>query len=327
MNDTPGRARKLTKGGAVAVALLLIGAALVGYAGYQYFTSSKAVRQLTVQNGDSVLLNYIGQYTNGQVFDTSLYSVAVNNGSYVKGPGFQWRGNASSYTPLNVSDVGTGQVIKGMDQGIIGMHVNETKTLVIPPSEGYGPLNPSLLEYLPIYQNITIVHTMNSTAFSTAFGQKPIQGQHFIDPFWHWTDFVVYNSSTSVTYDYTPDAGQTVYPYTYNSTVQPGYYGWPVKVLSIDSGADNGTGRITLYNEISPSMVKSDGGRNETSSTFTVWSLNSNGTATLNFNRPVVGRTLIFTVTLTYIYNPGTGRSVGTPSYSLALPERSIARR
>ena len=323
MNDTSGRVRRISKAGATLVVLLLVGLALVGYSGYQYFTSSKAVRQLTVQNGDSVLLKYIGQYTNGQVFDTSIYSVAVNNGSYVKGPGFQWRGNASAYTPLNVSNVGTGQVIKGMDQGIIGMHVNETRTLVIPPSEGYGPLNASLLFYLPIYQNITIVHTMNSTVFSNTFGQEPNPGVSFTDPFWHWKDSVVYNVSGTVTYDYLPNQGQTVYPYTYNSTVQPGYTGWPVRVISVDSSANNGTGRITLYNEIPISMVKNAGGRNGTSGTFTVWSLNSNGTATLNFNRPVVGRTLIFTVTVTYIYNPNTSKSAGTPSYSLVSPERS----
>ena len=45
MNDTSGRVRRISKAGATVVVLLLIGLALVGYSGYQYFTSSKAVRQ------------------------------------------------------------------------------------------------------------------------------------------------------------------------------------------------------------------------------------------------------------------------------------------
>ncbi|MBX8644055.1 MAG: FKBP-type peptidyl-prolyl cis-trans isomerase [Thermoplasmata archaeon] len=320
MSSSAGGSAGISRGGTMFIALLLIGAALVGYSGYQYIVSSKPVHQMTVQDGDSVLLNYTGQYTNGQVFDTSMYSVAINNGSYPKGPGFQWRGNQSNYKPLNVSDVGSGQVVQGMDQGIVGMAVNQTKTIVVPPQEGYGPLNASLLQYLPVYQNLTLVHSMNSTRFFNLYGQELHQGSTgtFTDAFWHWTDMILNDENGTVVYQYLPSEGQVVYPYSFNSTVEPGYSGWPVKVISVNSAANNGSGQVTLYNEISPSMIKALGGRNQTGSTFVLWSINSNGTVTLNYNRPVYGRTLIFTVTVTYINNPNTGKSAGVPSYAQA---------
>jgi peptidylprolyl isomerase len=67
--------------------------------------------------GDNVTVNYVGKLTNGTVFDAS-----ANHG----GAGFTF--------PL-----GAGQVIKGWDQGVVGMKVGGKRELVIPASLGYGP--------------------------------------------------------------------------------------------------------------------------------------------------------------------------------------------
>ena len=66
--------------------------------------------------GDVVTVNYVGSLTNGIVFDAS-----ANHGS----TGFTF--------PL-----GAGQVIKGWDQGIVGMKVGGKRKLVIPASLAYG---------------------------------------------------------------------------------------------------------------------------------------------------------------------------------------------
>lgn len=68
------------------------------------------------QNGDHVFVNYVGTLTDGKKFDSSY-----DNGA-----------------PIDFI-LGTGRVIKGWDQGILGMKVGEKKHLVIPPELGYGP--------------------------------------------------------------------------------------------------------------------------------------------------------------------------------------------
>ena len=67
-----------------------------------------------VKHGDSVKVHYTGRYDTGEVFDTSADS-----------------------EPLAFT-VGAGQVIHGIDQALIGMHIGETKELIIPPDQAYG---------------------------------------------------------------------------------------------------------------------------------------------------------------------------------------------
>lgn len=66
--------------------------------------------------GDSVTVNYVGALTNGTVFDAS-----ANHGT----TGFTFT-------------LGAGQVIKGWDQGIVGMKEGGKRTLLIPASLAYG---------------------------------------------------------------------------------------------------------------------------------------------------------------------------------------------
>ncbi len=320
MRDGAAAYSRISKAGAFVLVMLLIGAGLLGYVGYQYYVSSKAKPALTVQNGDSVYLNYTGQYTNGQIFDTSMYAIAKNNASFPKGPGFAWRGNSSAYTPLQVSNVGTGQVVAGMDSGILGMHANQTRFLVISPSQGYGPLNASLLSYVHTVQNLTATHTVNTTQFISSTGQRPYSGMTFTDPFWHWNDTVMSAQNSTVVYQYTPYVGMVVYPYSLNSRTDPGYGGWPVTVTGINSSSYGGLGQVTVRNDVSAGMVKSVGGQDQNGGSFVLWSINSNKTLTLNFNRPVVGRTLEFTVTITYISDPTTGKTAGIAGYALYAP-------
>jgi len=67
------------------------------------------------QAGDSVTVNYVGTLTNGTVFDSS---VARNQ----------------PFTFI----LGSGQVIKGWDEGLVGMKVGGTRKLTIAPDFAYG---------------------------------------------------------------------------------------------------------------------------------------------------------------------------------------------
>ncbi len=97
-----------------ATALIIIAAVLVG--GYFLINrNSTGMEAQTAQNGDVVGVHYTGKLVDGTVFDSSIP-----------------RGEPIEFT------LGTGAVIAGWDQGILGMAVGEKKVLTIPPELGYG---------------------------------------------------------------------------------------------------------------------------------------------------------------------------------------------
>jgi peptidylprolyl isomerase len=122
--------------------------------------------------GDNVSVYYTGSLANGTVF-----------GSNVGG------------RPLNFT-VGKRQVISGFDNAVIGMKLNETKTVTIPANEAYGQPNPSLIIQVPLNSFVTqnvqvgmiviqnsssgqargIVRTVNATSATVDFN-SPLAGQ------------------------------------------------------------------------------------------------------------------------------------------------------
>jgi FKBP-type peptidyl-prolyl cis-trans isomerase FkpA len=70
-------------------------------------------------NGDSVTVNYTGKLADGTTFDSNV------------DPKF---GHVSPFTFV----LGSGMVIKGWDQGVLGMKVGEKRHLSIPAELGYG---------------------------------------------------------------------------------------------------------------------------------------------------------------------------------------------
>ena len=68
-----------------------------------------------VKSGDTVAVHYIGTLQNGTEFDNS-----------------KKRGEPFTFT------VGAGQVIKGWEEGLVGMKVGGQRVLVIPPDKAYG---------------------------------------------------------------------------------------------------------------------------------------------------------------------------------------------
>src|SRR5207247_10877207 len=83
---------------------------------------------LKAQKGDTVSVHYLGRFPGGKVFDTSMEKEAKSPGLY---------NAARDYKPLQVT-LGTGKVIVGFEEALMGMKVHEEKKVVIPPEKAYG---------------------------------------------------------------------------------------------------------------------------------------------------------------------------------------------
>jgi FKBP-type peptidyl-prolyl cis-trans isomerase 2 len=77
------------------------------------------------QANDTVKVHYTGKLTTGEVFDSSL-----------------------ERDPLQFT-LGGGQMIKGFDEAVNGMELNEKKTVTIVSDEAYGPVREDLIQDIP----------------------------------------------------------------------------------------------------------------------------------------------------------------------------------
>lgn len=80
-------------------------------------------------SGSRVVVHYTGRFVDGRVFDSSV----------TRGEPFQFV-------------LGSGQVIKGWDEGIVGMRVGGKRILTIPPELAYG-----MTDYGPIPGGSTLI--------------------------------------------------------------------------------------------------------------------------------------------------------------------------
>ena len=101
------------------------------------------------QKGDTISVHYIGKFPGGKVFDTSMKAEAVKAGLFSP---------ARDYKPLQVV-LGAHQVISGFEEALMGMKVNETKEITLPPEKAYGrtgshPMAGKTLQFKLLVTNI-----------------------------------------------------------------------------------------------------------------------------------------------------------------------------
>jgi len=78
-----------------------------------------------VKSGDTVKVHYKGTLADGTTFDSS-----------------------EGRDPLEFQ-VGSGQIIPGLEKAIPGMEVGDKKTVEVPADEAYGPLDPAAKQAVP----------------------------------------------------------------------------------------------------------------------------------------------------------------------------------
>ena len=109
----------------------------------------RLMSEVTAQNGDTVSVHYVGKFPGGKIFDTSMKAEAIKAGLF---------NLARDYKPLQVV-LGKHQVIGGFEEALVGMRVNETKEITIPPEKAYGrsgnhPMAGKTLQFRLLVTNI-----------------------------------------------------------------------------------------------------------------------------------------------------------------------------
>lgn len=91
------------------------------------------------KSGSAVSVHYTGKLEDGTVFDSS-------------------RKRKDPFTFI----IGQGKVIRGWEQGVVGMRVGGTRKLVIPPHLGYGPDGspPNIPGNATLYFEIELLHVV-----------------------------------------------------------------------------------------------------------------------------------------------------------------------
>lgn len=80
---------------------------------------------MPIEKGNKVKVHYTGKLEDGTVFDSS-----------------------EGKEPLEF-EVGSGKVIKGFEEALVGMEKGEEKEITLPPEQAYGDVNPQLVQKIP----------------------------------------------------------------------------------------------------------------------------------------------------------------------------------
>ncbi len=79
-----------------------------------------------VENAKFVQIEYTGTFDNGEIFDTNV-----------------------GMDPLEFQ-VGSGSIISGLENGLIGMNLSEEKDITVVPEDGYGDYNEEFVLTVPL---------------------------------------------------------------------------------------------------------------------------------------------------------------------------------
>ncbi len=91
---------------------------------FAYFATTGDI--MTIKKGDKIKVEYEGKLEDGTVFDSS----------------------AKAGKPLEF-EVGSGMLIPGFDNAVVGMKKGEEKEVKIEPKDAYGESNPQLIKKIP----------------------------------------------------------------------------------------------------------------------------------------------------------------------------------
>jgi FKBP-type peptidyl-prolyl cis-trans isomerase 2 len=92
------------------------------------FSIRMELSRMTVKKGDKIKVDYEGFFDDGTIFDSSTHGDHSHPLEFV---------------------VGSGNVIPGFDNAVVGMEIDQEKTVKIPAADAYGEKNPDMMMKVP----------------------------------------------------------------------------------------------------------------------------------------------------------------------------------
>ncbi|MEM2909079.1 MAG: FKBP-type peptidyl-prolyl cis-trans isomerase [Candidatus Bilamarchaeaceae archaeon] len=239
--------------------------------------------QERAEYGDVVLVNYV-LWVDGKVRDSNIESVAQEAGIY---------NPLRTYKPLRVHLMlgPKNPYIPGFVKAIVGMKVNETKTVNISPEEAYGAYNNSLVYEVPLYYNKSMLEEVPLSYFE----ERNITVE----------EGASFNSDIGLVFiqNYTNDT--VTIAYFFNKGDVFNYMGIPQVVVDFDNltyTIKRDVKENKTYTTISPLT-----GRAVTLRVAKVL----NETFTVDENHPLAGKTLVYNLTLVELGKSGDFSGLG----------------
>ncbi len=128
--------------------------------------------RLVVEVGDRVTIDYLTRLEDGTIIDTSNEAYAKKYSIYDQDKQY------GGYTIT----VGKGQVIKGLETGMLGMRLHEQKRIQVTPEDGYGLPDQKKIRQMPRVKEmkrlkeLTLAFNATLKEFIDAFKQQPLVG-------------------------------------------------------------------------------------------------------------------------------------------------------
>ncbi len=251
--------------GILAILILVFGCTGTQPPVQQNTTNTTVVKMANV--GDIVTMDYTLAYPNGTVIETTVESVAKQNGLYVSG---------ASYSPVTFQ-LAYSQLIEGFVDGVLGMKEGETKTFAVPPEKGYGVTDYSKMQYVPLNSSMSVFEVVPRSVIEAQ--NKSITKDSVLR---------YDHGGLIVISDFDNETVTLEYMFENNYTFR--IYGYPLKVTN----STNDT--IFLALDVKKGDVFDI---NEGNSIFSVRVDSINEThALINWNPPFAGDTLFYTITV-----------------------------
>ncbi len=214
--------------------------------------------------GDTIKLEYVGTLDDGEQFDSGELEFVA----------------------------GSGQMIDGFDEAVLGMMEGGEKTFTIPPEKAYGQPDPSKMQEVPLTRTIDKIIAITTSEFEQVLGESPAKGETYNNDNMLWPIKVLSVSGDNVTIEYMAEEGGKIdYPYGTETVHLKNDNIDMVLSPIVGSNINTATGVIKIASAESDTMV-------------------------LDFNHPLAGKSLTFTVKITDVTGSAeaTGDAAAEPS-------------